>query len=127
MKKQLVFLLGGVAGLMTLNAVQAAPISPAPQPTSVQSYAELLEPVPHATTALAADDMIQAQQPKRLLHRVQYHHHHHHHHHHHGHFFPGFGVFVGPPGYAYQDCYWTRGRPYWNGWRWVHPRVRVCD
>jgi len=127
MKKQLVFLLGSVAGLMTLSAVQAAPISPSPQPAAAQSYEELLKPVASATSALAADDLMQVKRPQHLLHRVQYHHHHHHHHHHRGPFVPGFGVFVGPPAYAYQDCYWTRGRPYWNGWRWVRPRMRVCD
>jgi hypothetical protein len=24
-------------------------------------------------------------------------------------------------------CYWTHGEPVWDGWRWVSPRVRVCD
>jgi hypothetical protein len=26
-------------------------------------------------------------------------------------------------------CYWTRGRPVWDGYRgiWVRPRVQVCD
>ena len=25
------------------------------------------------------------------------------------------------------NCYWTRGEPLWNGYRWVEPRVQVCD
>ena len=25
------------------------------------------------------------------------------------------------------DCYLTRGRPVWNGYRWVRPTVEVCD
>ena len=31
----------------------------------------------------------------------------------------------GPP----VGCYWTRGRPVWDGYRgvWVRPRVQVCD
>jgi len=30
------------------------------------------------------------------------------------------------PRRAYSDCYWATER-YWNGWRWRHQRVRVCD
>jgi hypothetical protein len=37
-------------------------------------------------------------------------------------------VYVAPaPMYAAPDCYWTRGEPAWNGYRWVPTRVRVCD
>jgi hypothetical protein len=25
------------------------------------------------------------------------------------------------------QCYWTRGQPMWDGYRWVRPRVQVCD
>jgi len=40
-----------------------------------------------------------------------------------------------PPLYAAPEpvygpsCYWTRGRPYWDGYAgaWVYPRVRVCE
>ena len=34
------------------------------------------------------------------------------------------------PGYApgyYGGCYWTRGEPVWDGYRWVRPRVQVCN
>jgi hypothetical protein len=24
-------------------------------------------------------------------------------------------------------CYWTHGRALWDGYRWVRPRVQVCD
>jgi hypothetical protein len=24
-------------------------------------------------------------------------------------------------------CYWTRGQAYWDGYRWVRPRVQVCN
>jgi hypothetical protein len=36
-------------------------------------------------------------------------------------------VYVAPP--PPSDCYWTRGRPYWDDYRgvWIRPRVRVCD
>lgn len=37
-------------------------------------------------------------------------------------------VYVAPaPVYADPQCYWTRGRPMWDGYRWVRPRVWVCD
>lgn len=119
------------AALLTFSASgQAA--TPASSPVvGAQSYGELLEPIPNATAMLIVDDAARAQQPARLQ-LAQYHHHHHHHHH--G-FFPGAvigGVIGGllappPPVYYGPNCYWTRGRPYWNGWRWVHPRVRVCE
>ena len=35
-----------------------------------------------------------------------------------------------PPVYVAPEpitCYWTRGRPYWDGWGWIYPRVRVCE
>ena len=33
-----------------------------------------------------------------------------------------------PPAPIYPvSCYWTHGQPYWDGWGWVYPRVRVCD
>ncbi len=39
-------------------------------------------------------------------------------------------VYVGPPPPAYvPSCYWTRGRPVWDGYRgiWIRPRIQVCD
>ena len=36
-------------------------------------------------------------------------------------------VYVGPePVYA-PECYWTRGQPYWDGYGWIYPNVRVCQ
>ena len=32
-------------------------------------------------------------------------------------------VYVVPP----PQCYWTRGQPMWDGYRWVRTRVQVCD
>lgn len=125
MKTHLTFLLSTCAGLMTLSAAQAAPVPPQPIATP-QSYAELLEPVQNANEVIVADDLARASQPRPLLNLVQWHHHHHHHHHH-G-FFPGFGLRIGPPAYAYgPDCYIQR-RVYVNrfGERVVR-RVRVCD
>ncbi len=134
MKTHLALLLGGVAGLLTVNAAQALPgqalsdqALPGQAAASPQSYAELLEPVPNAKEALIADEMDRAGQPKQVLQFVQFRRHHHHHHHHHHGFFPGAGIYFGSPGYAYGDCYWRSGPPFWNGWRWVRRRVRVCD
>jgi hypothetical protein len=37
-------------------------------------------------------------------------------------------VYVEPaPVYVVPQCYWTRGQPMWDGYRWVRPRVQVCD
>jgi hypothetical protein len=31
------------------------------------------------------------------------------------------------PVYVVPQCYWTRGEPMWDGYRWVRPRVQDCD
>jgi hypothetical protein len=31
------------------------------------------------------------------------------------------------PVYDAPSCYWAPGRPYWNGYGWVRPRVQVCE
>ena len=127
MKRSLAMFLSGTAALMTLNAAQAAPISsPAGNPAAAGSYAELLDPVPNASSALQADNERLAQQPEASVQLAQWHHHHHHH------FWRprfGLGVYYGAPYYAAapSGCYWTAGRPVWNGGRWVRSRVRVCD
>ena len=37
-------------------------------------------------------------------------------------------VYVAPaPVYAGPECYWTRGRAMWDGYRWVRPAIQVCD
>ena len=37
-------------------------------------------------------------------------------------------VYVAPPPPAYvPNCYWTRGQPMWNGYRWHRPHIQVCD
>ena len=127
MKKTTALLLGGAAALVgTAPAVTAASASPAA--TAAQSYADLLSPIPNALALLQADEARLAEEPARVqlaqFHHHHHHYHHHHHHHHHGYF--GFGVGVPAPYYG-GGCYWTWGRPYWNGYRWVRRRVRVCD
>jgi hypothetical protein len=131
MKRQIAYLLSGAAAVLAVNAAQATPAAPSPL-GAPQSYGELLEPVQNAQTAILADDIARAQQPKPLFQLAQFYHHHHHHgffhhhHHHHG-FFPGFGITVGPGFYAAPDCYIQR-RVYINRWgERVIRRVRVCD
>lgn len=134
MNQKVALLLCSSAALLTFSAAgQAAPAEPGPTPVPpAESYADLLAPIPNAVETLRADNAAQAAQPHARVQLAQYHHHHHHHHH--SGFFPGAviggiigGALAAPPPYYAEHCYWTRGRPYWNGHRWVHPRVRVCD
>ncbi|HZP79756.1 MAG TPA: hypothetical protein VFB45_26720 [Pseudolabrys sp.] len=127
MKKTTALLLGSAAAMATVGSAAFAATGDVPaQPTAAQSYAELLEPVPNAMAALKADDArLRSEGPRVQLAQFR-HHHHHHHHHHHGYF--GFGIGVPGPYYASPTgCYWTYGRPVWNGFRWVRRRVQVCD
>jgi len=123
MNRKIAALLSGAAALsLSAHAHASTPASPAAAPAAAQSYADLLEPIPNAAAALRADDARLAQQGEAPVRLARYHHHHHHHHH--GYFggYWGPGPYYAGPGY----CYWTWGRPYWNGFRWVRPRVRVC-
>jgi hypothetical protein len=36
-------------------------------------------------------------------------------------------VYVAPAPAYVAECYWTRGRPVWDGYRWIRPRIQVCD
>jgi hypothetical protein len=131
MDKRVAGLLGAAAAVTVVTGAQAAPAQPA-QLTAASNYRDLLEPIPNAVALLKADEASRGQAaPAAKLERVQYHHHHHHHH---NGFFPGAvlggvigGIIAGsapppPP----PSCYWTWGQPYWNGYRWVRPRVQVC-
>ena len=135
MDRKIAGLLGAAAALTTLggahaNATQGAGLAPA------TTYRDLLDPVPDAVALLKADDAARARQQPAPVQLAQYYHHHHHHHHH-G-YSAGAAVlggviggiigaqqprYYGPP----PNCYWTLGRPYWNGYGWVRPRVRVCE
>jgi hypothetical protein len=41
---------------------------------------------------------------------------------------PGYGYY-GEPVYAGPGpyCYYAPGEPVWNGYRWIRPRVQVCE
>jgi hypothetical protein len=110
MEKKIAGLLGAMATLGALNGAQASP-APAPSdPLKVNSYADLLEPIPNALKVLQAieeqspvkpweDNVKVAQYYYHHHHHGYYHHHHHHgyyHHHHHGYYY-GPRVYVVPP------------------------------
>jgi hypothetical protein len=115
-----------------MTGAQAAPAQPASL-APASSYKDLLQPIPNAVAALKTAEAAPTQAgPAARLERVQYHHHHHHHHHHHNGFYPGaviggvIGGVLAAPAPPPSPCYWTYGRPYWDGYRWVRPRVQVC-
>jgi hypothetical protein len=134
MDKKIAGLLGAAAALTTASGAYAS-IPRTAEPLSATTYRDLLEPVPNAVALLKADDAARAQlQPMRVQ-LAQYYHHHHHHHHGYD---PGAAIIGGviggiigaQPGYYGPppgNCYWTLGRPYWNGYGWVRPRVQVCQ
>ena len=133
MDKKIAALLCAAAALTTVGGAQAT-TAPAAGSEAVTSYRDLLKPIPNALAVLKADDERISQNPVRNTQVAQYHHHHHHHnHHHHNGYYGGGGGplgvlpllvpgLVGPP-----QCYWTYGRPVWNGYAWVRPRVQVCQ
>lgn len=129
MDKKIAGLLGAAAALSSMASAQGAPANPSLAPAA--SYKDLLQPIPNALAGLKAGEPALAQAaPAARLERVQYHHHHHHHHHH-G-IFPGaviggvIGGLLAAPAPPPRPCYWTYGQPYWDGYRWVRPRVQVC-
>ena len=98
MDKKIAGLLGAVAALSTMGAAQAAAPASA-DAMQVNSYADLLTPVPNAMQALVADDAardaktVGGVQMAQISVQVGHHHHHHHRrvivikrHHHHSHF-----------------------------------------
>ena len=112
MDKKIAGLLGAVAAVTTVTGAQAATqvSGNGAAPLQASSYADLLMPVPNATSALIADNELRARTaPAQRVDGVKvaedHHHHHHHvviikrhrrHHHHHHHHHSG--VFIGVPG-----------------------------
>jgi hypothetical protein len=97
MDKKIAGVLGAVAALGGMNAAQAAPD---PDPTEVlraNSYAELLAPIPNASTLLkAVDEARPGPSAEDNVQVAQYYYHHHHHHHHHHAFYPRYYDPYGP-------------------------------
>lgn len=84
MEKKIAGVLGAVAALSTLTAVQAAPTDV----LRANSYAELLSPIPDAAAQLKALDEREASQPAGQEKNLQLAYHDHHHHHHRAYFHP---------------------------------------
>ena len=84
MDKKLATVLGAVGTLACAGAAQAmTPATPAVTGAApVQSYTDLLQPVPNATEVLAQMNASEDAAPAARIENVQWHHHHHHHHHH---------------------------------------------
>lgn len=83
MDKKVAGILGAVA---TLSSFSVADASPAPAPGDVlrvNSYADLLEPIPNAVALLQAVDEAAPAQTTENVQLAQFYYHHHHHHHHH--------------------------------------------
>ncbi len=110
MDKRIAGLLGAAAAVGALGTAQAAPAPAQSDVLKVNSYAELLEPIPNAPKVLQAlDEQAPAKTAEANVQVAQfyYHHHHHHHHgyyhhhHHHGYFGPR--VYIEPRrGYYYH-------------------------
>jgi hypothetical protein len=98
--------LAGAAALAAAPAV-ATPVASEPAVPVAATYAELLSPIPDATTRLKLADA-QDEAPARLI-PAQYYQQHHHHHHHHNH---------------YSRSWYLNHGYYWFGGRWVLRPVR---
>jgi hypothetical protein len=105
MEKKIAGVLGAVAALSTLSTAQAAPAPTTSDVLNVNSYADLLEPIPNAAKILQAlDEQAPAKPAEANVQLAQYYDpypsyrypHHHHHHHHHGYWRRG-PVIVVPP------------------------------
>jgi hypothetical protein len=85
MEKKIAGLVGAVAALGTLAAVQAAPARTPPtvSPLEANSYADLLQPIPNAVALLKVVDERAPTSSEANVQLAQNHHHHHHHHHSH--------------------------------------------
>jgi hypothetical protein len=100
MDKKIVGLVGALSVLPPVEAVQAMP-APAPSVNDilrVQSYVELLDPIPNAAALLRVVDAAPEPDSVQQVQYYEHHHHHHHHdHHHHGYYYYPYGY--SPYGY----------------------------
>ncbi len=99
MDRRIVGLVGALSTLAAPETVQATPAA-APNINDVlrvQSYAELLDPIPNAVALLRAADAAPPPETSSVqLVQYYYHHHHHHHHHHHGYWRPHYYPYYNP-------------------------------
>jgi hypothetical protein len=130
MDKRIAGLLGAAAALTTVGGADAA-TTRATEPLAAVNYSDLLKPVPNALALLRADEATRVRRPAGVE-VAQYHHHHHHNGFYSGAVIGGvIGGLLAPPPPVYYGpparCYLAPGRPYWNGYRWIRPTVRVCE
>lgn len=97
MDKKIAGLIGAVTALASFDVAHAATVTQYKDAMTVNSYDDLLKPIPNATALLKTSDAVladeaAAEQPKVELAQFYHHHHHHHrwwrrwyHHHHHHH------------------------------------------
>lgn len=83
MKFHVAALLSSTAVLVSLSATQAAPLQSSASNLEVQSFAQLLDPIPNALEKLQIDDLTRREARPTLIPAQFYEHHHHHYHHHH--------------------------------------------
>ena len=110
MDKKIVGLIGAVTVFVAPEAAQALPAATPSidEVMSVQSYAELLDPIPNARALLREADAVAASRPARVE-KTQYYDHHHHHHNQYG---PGWG---GGYGYGYRYYHHHHHHHHHNG------------
>ena len=86
MDKTVIALLSGASALAMVGGAQASAIGAEGDANGGQparSFAELLDPIPNASTLLKAADERTGEIDSKPVELAQYYHHHHHHHHHH--------------------------------------------
>ncbi|WP_118184642.1 hypothetical protein [Paraburkholderia phosphatilytica] len=112
MERKIAGLLGTLAGLATVGSAVGSTDAHAAgnaaatsqEPLAVNSYSDLLQPIPNAVEALKAHNAVLDEQARNALpemEEVQWNrgreHHHHHHHHHHGYYAPRGEYYYQPP------------------------------
>lgn len=80
MDKKISGLIGAAAAFVVASPASATTIS-ASNPMAVQSYSDLLEPIPNALELMKVEDSAVGETQARVQ-LADYHDHHHHHHHH---------------------------------------------
>ena len=105
MDKKIAGLIGAVGAFASLSTAQASTSDPQ-EVLRVNSFADLLDPIPNAMEKLRAVD--QSTDPGRFRTAQYYGGDHHHHHHHHNSYYRGYGDgprIVVVPRYRYRDGY----------------------
>lgn len=115
--------IAGLIGAAAAIGAVASPAAAAPAPTDVlqaNSYADLLQPIPNASTKLEALDAQASEPAEKPVQLAQFYYHHHHHHHHHGywhhhhHGYYGPRVVVVPPRFRHHHHHHHHHHGYWE-------------